>query len=409
MFNRMKTFVKNHWKKAIVGGVAVQVIAYGANYAANRFLAYHEARALDLWKKMKKDEHFSRMEETYLETYSSLLPSLKGSILLNLDSESITQLLKTGTGNNKVELWEELKLLAFSRVLVTIYGSSLLNVILRIQLSVIGGYLFIESNRAEQKHEWRNVNGIVLSNNTAIDKDLQHKYLSLANHLVQAGMEKLCAYIYAKTKEVVGSLSLKQKISINDLEQIFLNIVSKMERDPEATIPSEGNGSPAKYPWKYIFPLDVLEAHDFFRNNVQRCNPHYLPPDMYERLLCDTFDLLDSDDVTGLLGNFESQGISHFCDRVADCLASLSSETQVSQSVLANGSAAGHVGPSADHNHIFSEVQVPVAKMIPILNNLVEGRAQLSKTDPWVSLLVNSEGVRLLAANVYESFSTTTE
>ena len=165
----------------------------------------------------------------------------------------------------------------------------------------------------------------------------------------------------------------------------------------------ETSGSPVKYPWKYIYPTEVLEAHDYFRNTAQKCRPHYEPPDMYERLMCETFDLLDSDDVCGLLNSFESQGISHFCDRVAD---------YVTQSFPHSweGGGLGESEPNGtlpslpiEQHHIFSEIQVPVAKIIPMLNGLVGNG--MKESDTWIALLTSSESVRTLAANVYESFS----
>src|SRR5687768_4602386 len=150
MFSRVKSFVRNHWKKVVVGGIAVQVVSYGVRYATNRLLQYHEAQAQELWHKMKKLQHFESTEETFIATYISLLPKLKENILQNLDAENCKALLKNKSISNKLEVWEELKIIAFSRIIVTIYSTSILNVLLRIQLNVIGGYLFLESGQNRQ-------------------------------------------------------------------------------------------------------------------------------------------------------------------------------------------------------------------------------------------------------------------
>jgi len=388
MFTRVKDMVKNHWKKVVVGAVGVQAVIYGAKYAAGQLLAYHEAEAMDHWKKIKKENHFQSMESTFKNSFVPLAINLKESVIQCLDAESLTNQLKTEdlAVESKLEIWGKLKVIGFARVIVVVYGTSLLTLLLRLQLSVIGGYLFIESNETERKHEWRNVNGVILSNNTAIDTDLQQKYLSLASYLVKTGIQKLCDYVYTRTAAVVGSIGLKEKITVTKLEEIFLKIVSAVHQDITASSDSSDESiSPVKYPWKYIYPTDVLESHDYFRNTVQNYLPHYEPPDIYERLLSETFDLLDSDDVGRLLASFERQGVSHFCDRVADYIASEPSVKRSSQV------------------DVFSEVELPLAKIIPMLNGLVS--QGMNESDPWLNVLTTSESSRTFAANVYESFS----
>jgi peroxin-3 len=416
MLSRVKTFVRNHWKKVVIGGAVVQIAGYGIRYAANRFIEYHTEQAQELWKKVEKRQHFENMESTFASSYIALIPSLRETFIRSLDVDSLTDSLKNGIAN-KLEIWDRLKVIAFSRILVTIYGTSLLSVLLRIQLSVIGGYLFQEAGTNQRQATMRNVDGVILSHVTAIDTDLQHKYLSLANYLVQGGMEELCAFVTTKVESVVGHLSLKQKVTISDLEEIFWSIVSaiKIEAEPGNTNTSLQFSNqcedPTKHPWKYIFPVNILESQDYFRNTVQPITPHYEPPDLYRRLMYDTFDLLESDDVCGILHSFESHGISHFLDRLAESIQDISlqnssmGDSVMESSVDGSGSSFANTN-SVDHHNLFREIEVPVAKLIPIMNGV--SLSSMTGSDPWITLLVNAESGSTLAANVYESFSTNT-
>jgi len=415
MFTKVKSLVRSHWKKVVIGGVVVQGLIVGAKYAAGRLLEYHEVQALDVFTKMKKERHFESMDSTFKASFVALSISLRETLLQCLDADPLTEQLKAGIGGNikietKLGIWETLKVIGFTRVLVIIYGTSLLSLLLRIQLGVIGGYLFLESNEPEPKHhEWRNVNGIILSNNTAMDNELQQKYLALATHLVKFGVRKLCDSIYSRASAVVGSVGLKQRITISELEKMFLCIAAGVNRDMTSDSSSNTLNPPApslstvKYPWKYVFPADVLESRDNFRNLDHKCRPHYEPPDMYERLLSETFDLLDSDDVIGLLSTFERQGISHFCDRVGDYVKTDSKSNGTAIPARESDSATTS---TAEPTTMFTEVPIPMSKIIPMLNNLV-AEGGISESDPWLSVLFNSEASRTLGANVYESFSNT--
>ena len=46
--------------------------------------------------------------------------------------------------DNKVTLWENLKVVSFSRLVAGVYACSLLVVFLRVQLSVLGGCMFLD-------------------------------------------------------------------------------------------------------------------------------------------------------------------------------------------------------------------------------------------------------------------------
>jgi len=142
---------------------------------------------------------------------------------------------------------------------------------------------------------------------------------------------------------------------------------------------------------------------------MQQCRPHYEPPDIFQRLLCETFDLLDSDDVCGILHSFESHGISHFLDRLAESIQELSLQSSTIDESVMESSASGSVFnemASTDQHNLFREISVPVAKLVPIMNSL--SSCCMNGTDPWISLLVHAESVSTLGANVYESFSSST-
>jgi peroxin-3 len=362
---------------------------------------------------MKKREHFERTYSNSVTTFVSLLPTLRETISKSLNVDILTGALKERAAN-KLEIWEEMKCIAFSRVLASIYGCTLLNILLRIQLSVIGGYMIQDS-----LEPGGNSTGNVVTNNPAVDAELQHDYLAVAHYFVKEGMQRLCSYIYQKTKVVVGPISLKRQLSVQELEQILWHIIDLIRSDE--TVDRELSGtrsSPLGNYWKYIFPPDVIKRYDNFKHTI---DPNQIPEeseDVKKQIMCETFDLLQSSDASSLATSFETHGVSHFLDRLVDIIAESQtpllstngqdgktspSETALAESSATPSTSTQEINPSINYNHLISDVSIPLAKLIPIFNSFAPNN--LHELDPFVLTSVQAETLRVFAANVYESFS----
>ena len=73
-----------------------------------------------------------------------LLPPLRNKVFVLLNAEEITDALSRNP-ENKLELWEELKLLGFTRTLTSIIGTCTLFMFLQVQMNIIGGYMYLEN------------------------------------------------------------------------------------------------------------------------------------------------------------------------------------------------------------------------------------------------------------------------
>lgn len=264
-----------------------------------------------------------------------------------------------------------------------------------------------------------NVNG-----NTGVDAELQHDYLAVAHYFVKEGMQRMCAYIYQKTKAVVGPISLKRRLTIQELEQILWHIIDLIRSD-ETVERQQGSSrsSPLGNYWKYIFPPDVSKRYDHF---MHTSDPAQIPEeaeDMKKQIMCETFDLLQSSDASSLITSFETHGVSHFLDRLVDIIAEshvpqqatngpVESNTSLNDSALgdsappspsASTSTVASNGSSINYNHLISDVSIPLAKLIPIFNSFSPNN--LNELDPFIIASIHAETLRVFAANIYESFS----
>jgi peroxin-3 len=76
----------------------------------------------------------------------TLIPTLQDEIYARLDTERLKLSLKLTHGGAKLETWGELKIVCFTRLMVSIYSVSLLSVFLRLQINILGGYLFLQNS-----------------------------------------------------------------------------------------------------------------------------------------------------------------------------------------------------------------------------------------------------------------------
>merc|ERR1711874_643328 len=114
-------------------------------------------------------------------------------------------------------------------------------------------------------------------------------------------------------------------------------------------------------------------------------------------------DVLDSEDAISLAILVSRQGVSHMVDRVADYYATIGMSGDQSQPGSSDKSSlhdSGFVSPA--------NVSLAVAKLVPILSGLVntpdDDAVGVSDGDLWLVHLQQQSGVKLLGANVYETF-----
>ncbi|CAG2169056.1 unnamed protein product [Oppiella nova] len=139
-------FVKRHRNKALIG-----VGAVGAAYALNRYLQsvaneWQTSSSRDFVSEVKKKEiHFENTIETCNQTSMSLSVKIVDILDQSLDADPILELIRADTDHKltdtKIQLWNKLKVRIFTRVISEVYCVVLFVTYLRVQLSVLAGYI----------------------------------------------------------------------------------------------------------------------------------------------------------------------------------------------------------------------------------------------------------------------------
>lgn len=366
MLSGIKNFLHRHRRKFFVTGAVVGGLYLLSSYAQKKLRDWQEKEAKKFFEMTRKKQHFESTERTCNQTILSLSKIVSESILSVVNTEEIVQKLQENP-DDKLSLWEQLKVMIFTRICVLVYALCILQVTLRVQLNVIGGYLYCDS-----LHE----------DDPLVDSDLQTKYLSLCHHFVGNGIEDLIKQINKAVKKVVEGVSLKSKVTLQDVEQMFWSIQTILCTDT-------AEGDPVKKMVHYLVGhAEINEAK-------------------LDTIVKETMDILESDEVTSIAVLSVSRSFSAVIDEVATLFATKStpvtkSDLEVSDHIVTNG--ALKTAAFVDVN----KVDMYFVKLLPIINELIMKNTCKSNTnipDLLTQQLTLNDKLKLLGANIYEVFS----
>ncbi|NXW12765.1 PEX3 factor, partial [Circaetus pectoralis] len=344
-------------------------------YGQKKIREIQEREAAEYIAQARRQYHFESNQRTcnmtgffpffffLLITVLSMLPTLRDALMHQLNSESLTSLLKNRPAN-KLEIWEDLKIISFTRSIVAVYSTCMLVVLLRVQLNIIGGYIYLD-------------NAALCKNGTTplAPPEVQQQYLSSIQHLLGDGLTELITIVKQAVHKVFGSISLKHTLSLLELEQKVKDIREVVEHKDSDQIASH---SPLCH---YLMPDEenplATQACGLTERDIATI-----------KLLNETRDMLESPDFSTVLSTCLNRGFSRLLDNMAEFFRP--TEKDLSQ----NGSV-----------NSLSSVSLPLAKIIPIINGQIHSVCSETPSH-FVQDLLMMEQVKDFAANVYEAFST---
>ncbi|XP_029052249.1 peroxisomal biogenesis factor 3 [Osmia lignaria lignaria] len=379
MFSRIRGFVSRHRRKFILGGIVFGSVVF-IRYTTRKLREWQEKEIKDMLEKTKRRQYFECTERTCSQMIMSLTSTLRDSIIKVLDTEAIVNKLRNGCPD-KVACWNELKVLAIARSAVVIYSYAMLATLIRIQFNVMGGHVY---------KDIQNSNGMTTEN------IVQTKYMSLSRHFIYDGIKKLSLLIKDKVAEITASISLKDELTLRDIEEIYWAITSSISAD--------SSKDPIKNLAEYMLLLT--------------CEDDQEP--IVSKLINETLDLLESEEVQNLTQSNIRSGFSLLVDHISAFF--VGSPTMENGKTVQNGfsvpgtSSQNHnnwkdnndISANYDSNSFvnINKISMPMAKIIPIVNGQVPDKptAKDFQTDLLQQLVTNSE-LKTLGANIYEAFS----
>nr|XP_022314156.1 serine/threonine-protein kinase RIO1-like [Crassostrea virginica] len=371
MISWIWTQIKKHRRKFIYGGIVFGGVYVAYRYAHNRIKEIQEKEANECLTHARRQHHFDSNQRTCNMTVLSMVSNLREILQQLFDTEAITETLKSNP-SNKLELWEELKILSVTRMVCVVYASSMMSLLIRIQLNVIGGYIYLQNNNTSTQSNERTES--VPGQPTVIPKPAQEKYLSEIKHFMDKGICQLGELIQSAVKKEISSISLKERLTFHNVESCLQHIRERLESSPEISSLS----SPTLQLCPYMFPPE---------NSTQTATK-CAEDEIHERLMQETRDILESADFHTVLKTSLDRGFQKLLDFVADAYKTSLQSTEQNSS----------------HNTEYLQGGIPMAKLIPIFNGSLYKLCS-DPPNPLLQELLLLESAKTLAANVYEAFS----
>lgn len=156
----------------------------------------------------------------------------------------------------KTELWNEVKMLTFTRTLTTLYSTTLLTLLTTIQLTILAHTKYVHSVLQQERSERLRerlaaeltMSNILLGGGRALEdlmagtemegegeeggisEEVESKYLTLSWWLLHVGWKDVGERVRRGVEEVFDGVSLKSKLAAKDLHRLLSDVRKKVER-----------------------------------------------------------------------------------------------------------------------------------------------------------------------------------
>lgn len=241
------------------------------------------------------------------------------------DNNSMTQ----SQTQNDLTLWNEFKNAAYSRAISCIYAISLLNALVRVQLSIVSRYVTNDNNNSSSNSmsSLPSIPFITPSNNTTtrqsplpdvkplpatVLEQLNKHYFSLSAHLQSTGLQALMHIIHSIVNTQLNKVQLNDIYTHNELSSLISDIRHQIDIEAGNFNFSYNNQQAYRTPFiSYLWPnqLDIeqLLQHMTFATNNNDIQYEQLARDRLYEMIYETRMVLNSNDFQSAL--FESVDI----------------------------------------------------------------------------------------------------
>lgn len=113
VFSKIRNFLSRNRTKFIVGGVLITSSVLLMRYAQQKLREWQEREAREFFERTRRQQHFESTERTCNQTILNLMATLNEAARIVNTEEVVEELRKKP--ENKVELWEKLKVWFYTR------------------------------------------------------------------------------------------------------------------------------------------------------------------------------------------------------------------------------------------------------------------------------------------------------
>lgn len=210
----------------------------GSGYVLYKLYDAHRKRVFDLEKELESqrevDELIKKQLQSHFEniqrvsdtvTLPGSMTYLKSRISEELDLSHLTEKLMQGKGQSstlstkeKLELWERLKILSFTRTASSLWSMTMLCLYVRVQVNILGRHLYLEIARGSESSQ----------SPDEVDSFSMHgqqDFLATADYLSSYGIRTLLINMENAAVEILKEKHLKEPFSMDQLREVMVKIL----------------------------------------------------------------------------------------------------------------------------------------------------------------------------------------
>ncbi|GMH14960.1 hypothetical protein Nepgr_016801 [Nepenthes gracilis] len=227
-------FWRRHKRK-----IFVTLGVLGGGYIMYKLYSAHKHQFLELEKQLVKrqenDESIKAQMQQHFETIQRIadtttLPHamhyLSSRVAEELDLSTLTERLQQGkdhpttlTSVEKLELWDGLKVLSFTRMVLSLWAMTILSLYIRVQVNILGRHLYIDIARGfDGSH--------LLEDANPINHEDEQNFLGSSDFLASSGLPTLINDMQAAATESLRSKQLRDAFDTTMLQETIIQILN---------------------------------------------------------------------------------------------------------------------------------------------------------------------------------------
>ncbi|XP_073281917.1 peroxisome biogenesis protein 3-2-like isoform X2 [Primulina huaijiensis] len=232
----MWEFWRRHKRK-----VYVTLGFFGSGYLFYKLYDARRSRLNDLEKQCVVERENDELIKAQIQAHFESVQGISDSTTLphvmdlldcrlaeNLDLTQLTKRLIQGKGqpntlstSEKLELWDKLKILSFTKMILTLWSMTMLSLYIKVQVNILGRHLYIDTARGLGSSH-------ILDEAELIDRNDEQQFLACADYLSNHGLLALISYTEAAASEVLKGAQLKDFFSLSSLHEFIIQILDTL-------------------------------------------------------------------------------------------------------------------------------------------------------------------------------------
>jgi len=313
--------------------------------------------------------YYEHNRDTSLKTTNEIFIQVLLNINRSFQCESILQKLSSiSDSTEKRQLWEELKIECFARLVTFSYSSAFVLSLTELVVSALSGKLYYQSQHPSENQSIGAFATTIKSSHAEstqenfrlLSRDVQMACLDVIRFTTETGLANLIDDVRQATRSIFSRISLQENLDVNDLIWYFSEIRHRIEKNRSSS------------------PL-----LKFVRLNSLTRRPTTF--NLQQQFEFECIEMIENENFQRVLKQIVDQSFSNIFDEFAREMSKIGRPTDSTS---------------------LDEQQIPLAKIIPMSNNIYSKYAnhQQQMTLHFQSLACRPE-LHEFTKNAYELFS----